>query len=132
MILGLNAQIKLSARLKVTIYTQYYQHDGASSPAHDHNRGYLFSTAIYCSLQYPRQLAHPARQRHNHGSLFPHCIFNETSRAGTISPSRQGALVRTVGLEPTRDCSQGILSPLRLPFRHVRMTCFHHAFTKMR
>src|SRR5262245_59966108 len=30
-------------------------------------------------------------------------------------------LVRTVGLEPTRGCPQGILSPLRLPFRHVRL-----------
>ena len=37
------------------------------------------------------------------------------------------ALVRTVGLEPTRDCSQGILSPLRLPFRHVRMGRFWNA-----
>jgi hypothetical protein len=33
-------------------------------------------------------------------------------------------MVRTVGLEPTRDCSQGILSPLRLPFRHVRVCGF--------
>ena len=32
-----------------------------------------------------------------------------------------GALVRTPGLEPGRDYSQGILSPLRLPFRHVRV-----------
>ena len=30
-------------------------------------------------------------------------------------------LVRTPGLEPGRDYSQGILSPLRLPFRHVRV-----------
>src|SRR5215467_1222740 len=29
-------------------------------------------------------------------------------------------LVRTAGLEPARGCPQGILSPLRLPFRHVR------------
>src|SRR5512144_3018154 len=30
-------------------------------------------------------------------------------------------VVRTPGLEPGRDYSQGILSPLRLPFRHVRV-----------
>ena len=30
------------------------------------------------------------------------------------------ALVRTAGLEPARGFPQGILSPLRLPFRHVR------------
>src|SRR5262245_11440089 len=30
-------------------------------------------------------------------------------------------LVRTEGLEPSRETSQGILSPLRLPFRHVRV-----------
>src|SRR5208282_3686201 len=29
-------------------------------------------------------------------------------------------LVRTAGLEPARGFPQGILSPLRLPFRHVR------------
>lgn len=31
-------------------------------------------------------------------------------------------VVRMVGLEPTRPCGQGILSPLRLPFRHIRDT----------
>src|SRR5450631_2131857 len=35
-------------------------------------------------------------------------------------------LVRTPGLEPGRDYSQGILSPLRLPFRHVRAWASHH------
>ena len=30
------------------------------------------------------------------------------------------ALVRTAGLEPAQGLPQGILSPLRLPFRHVR------------
>jgi hypothetical protein len=29
-------------------------------------------------------------------------------------------LVRTAGLEPAQGFPQGILSPLRLPFRHVR------------
>jgi hypothetical protein len=29
-------------------------------------------------------------------------------------------MVRTEGLEPSRPYGQGILSPLRLPFRHVR------------
>jgi hypothetical protein len=29
-------------------------------------------------------------------------------------------LVRTAGLEPAQPFSRGILSPLRLPFRHVR------------
>jgi hypothetical protein len=29
-------------------------------------------------------------------------------------------MVRTEGLEPSRGYPQGILSPLRLPFRHVR------------
>src|SRR5690242_16664230 len=29
-------------------------------------------------------------------------------------------LVRAAGLEPARDRSRGILSPLRLPFRHAR------------
>jgi hypothetical protein len=33
-------------------------------------------------------------------------------------------LVRTAGLEPARGCPQGILSPLRLPFRHVRAGVF--------
>jgi hypothetical protein len=35
-------------------------------------------------------------------------------------------LVRTEGLEPSREISQGILSPLRLPFRHVRVANFTH------
>ena len=29
-------------------------------------------------------------------------------------------MVRTAGLEPAQPFSRGILSPLRLPFRHVR------------
>ena len=29
-------------------------------------------------------------------------------------------MVRTEGLEPSQPYGQGILSPLRLPFRHVR------------
>ncbi len=29
-------------------------------------------------------------------------------------------MVRMAGLEPARPCGQGILSPLRLPFRHIR------------
>jgi hypothetical protein len=32
----------------------------------------------------------------------------------------QQSLVRAAGLEPARDFSQRILSPLRLPFRHAR------------
>src|SRR6476469_11132614 len=38
-----------------------------------------------------------------------------------ISDKDTTRLVRTPGLEPGRDYSQGILSPLRLPFRHVRV-----------
>jgi hypothetical protein len=33
-------------------------------------------------------------------------------------------LVRAEGLEPSRPCSQRILSPLRLPFRHARLMAF--------
>src|SRR6188768_3040705 len=42
-------------------------------------------------------------------------------------PARRSAirLVRTEGLEPSREISQGILSPLRLPFRHVRVSNFN-------
>jgi hypothetical protein len=46
-------------------------------------------------------------------------------RAGfRLEPGRRRDLVRTVGLEPTRGFPQGILSPLRLPFRHVRAARF--------
>src|SRR6185437_6032378 len=36
-------------------------------------------------------------------------------------PIARKFVVRTEGLEPSREISQGILSPLRLPFRHVRV-----------
>jgi hypothetical protein len=46
------------------------------------------------------------------GGLVPHS--NEMALlAGQL-------LVRTAGLEPAQGFPQGILSPLRLPFRHVR------------
>ena len=36
-------------------------------------------------------------------------------------------LVRAVGFEPTHTHVRGILSPLRLPFRHARdAQCLHH------
>src|SRR5258706_12941437 len=38
------------------------------------------------------------------------------------------SLVRTAGLEPAQPFSRGILSPLRLPFRHVRRASFLKCF----
>jgi hypothetical protein len=35
-------------------------------------------------------------------------------------------LVPVAGLEPARPCGQGILSPLRLPFRHTGKPLRHH------
>jgi hypothetical protein len=46
------------------------------------------------------------------------CAYR-TARAGPRFFTAEN-LVRTAGFEPARDFSQGILSPLRLPFRHVR------------
>jgi hypothetical protein len=37
-------------------------------------------------------------------------------------------MVRTAGLEPAQGFPQGILSPLRLPFRHVRDAHTHTMF----
>ena len=36
-------------------------------------------------------------------------------------------MVPEVGIEPTRDYSQGILSPQRLPFRHSGNSQDHHS-----
>src|SRR5262249_46599573 len=50
--------------------------------------------------------------------------FASVSCAGAnpVFVERSGKrLVRTAGLEPARGFPQGILSPLRLPFRHVRV-----------
>jgi hypothetical protein len=43
---------------------------------------------------------------------------SETDWRSLADPGHK--LVRTAGLEPARGFPQGILSPLRLPFRHVR------------
>ena len=37
-------------------------------------------------------------------------------------------MVPEVGIEPTRDYSQGILSPQRLPFRHSGRRLSHHSW----
>ena len=36
------------------------------------------------------------------------------------------------GLEPARSCERGILSPLRLPFRHSPMCGFYRGFKRLR
>jgi hypothetical protein len=64
----------------------------------DHNRGYVLLAVIYCCLQWPLPAgAHGTGAVHNHGSLFPHCIFNKTVPP-QARPSRQGPMVRTAGL----------------------------------
>lgn len=51
-----------------------------------------------------------------------HCRsdLNRVSSPNVRPPFRGRKLVRTAGLEPARSFLQRILSPLRLPFRHVR------------
>jgi hypothetical protein len=55
----------------------------------DHNRGYLLLAVIYCCLQWPLPAgAHGTGAVHNHGSLFPHCIFNEPRRSSLVQASK--------------------------------------------
>lgn len=69
----------------------------------------------------------PEVQVQSHGN-FPTLITHHI--VGSIGEELQGLvckpmLVRAAGLEPARPCGPGILSAMRLPFRHARRCCQH-------
>ena len=72
-------------------------------------------------------LSEPAQPESSASAVAAITILDCCNRILTFGmAARAGAkdVVRTEGLEPSRDYSQGILSPLRLPFRHVRNVAF--------